>query len=96
MTVGELLAYLSGGGLALVFGVIKIYDLIKKQGAKEATKENVDTAQSEQIEQLIIDYNQLKVDIEKLYRDKAEKKDLEKLLDRMDRLIALIIQNNNG
>jgi len=96
MTVGQLAGWLSTVGIGLVFGAYKLYTFIETRGKKIGEDEARENYQLDTIDTLLEDYRKIKEDIETLYKDKANKDDLQKLLDRFDRLMTILIANSKN
>jgi len=107
MTVGELSSWIGGTGIALAVGAWRLYVHVKNIGIKEGRDKDredyqleaieklaKEKASKEDIDRLIKDYEKLKEDVENLYKGKANVDDVQKVLDRLDTFIMLLIQNN--
>ncbi len=107
LTVGELLTWIGGSGIALVIGIWRLVVYIKEQGKKEGQNQEredyqlsaieqlaAEKANKEDIDRIIEDYQKLKTDVERLYKDKANIEDVQKVLNRLDNFIMLLIQKN--
>lgn len=96
LTVGELVGWISGIGIPLIYGLYRLYIFIEKRGVKIGEDEARESYQNDTIDQLLADYDKLKEDIQNLYKDKADKEDLQKLLERFDKLMVILLNKSKS
>lgn len=92
LTVGELLGWVVGIGMPLIAGIWRLVYFLEKRGKRLGEDEARENYQLDTIDKLLADYDRLKEDIQNLYRDKADQKDLGKLLDRFDKLMSILLE----
>lgn len=78
--------------MPLIAGIWRLFYFLEKRGKRLGEDEARENYQLDTIDKLLADYDKLKEDIQNLYRDKADQKDLGKLLDRFDKLMSILLE----